>query len=95
MVEALSKDQLVELLTQQGYDEKERVSVLAQIQKWKDRGDHAAIYQNADLGSAQVGQCKIISFGGAFAALVTEEPPTRLPDTDTAINWRYTLHAIY
>ena len=74
------------------YDE-EADGAWAKIQRWLDRGDGAAVYENHDLGHPEVGAPQIASYGSAWAQLEVETPPERLPDIGGAINWRYSLIA--
>jgi hypothetical protein len=69
--------------------------VMAQVQKWLDRGDGATVYENQDLGHLQLGDKKIMSYGSPAAQLEGTEPPERLPDIGSQINWRYRLIGIY
>jgi hypothetical protein len=69
--------------------------VIAQVGRWLDRGDGAAVYENHDLGHPEAGAPKIASFGSPAAQLETDEPPEQLPDIGNAINWRYRLIATY
>lgn len=63
----------------------------AQSQKWLDRGDGMAIYENQDIGHLQLGHRQFVSFGSTAAQLESDEPPQRLPDIGNRINWRYQL----
>lgn len=65
------------------------------VNRWLERGDGIAVYQNQDFGSPQLGEKKYVSFGSTAAQLETEEPPQRLPDIGGAINWRYWLVGTY
>jgi hypothetical protein len=67
------------------------VSVFEQVDRWLERGDGAAIYENHDLGHPGMGSCQITSFGGPMAQLETDDPPECLPDIGNQINWRYVL----
>lgn len=69
--------------------------IWAQIGGWIQRGDGAAIYTNADLGSPNVGEPRIASYGSAQAQLEGDTPPQRLPDIGNVINWRFWLDATY
>lgn len=62
---------------------------------WLARGDGVAVYENEDMGSQGVGECKLVSYGSTTAQLETPEPPVRLPDIGGTINWRYQLHGTY
>jgi hypothetical protein len=61
------------------------------VQKWLDRGDGCAVYENAELGHPEAGHRQFISFGSPVAQIETDPPPNRLPDIGAAINWRYYL----
>jgi hypothetical protein len=78
-------------------DQVQDVRVL--VAKWLERGDGAAVYENADLGSPEAGQPRIASFGSSAAVLETDEPPVTLPDLvmpgASHINWRYQLIGRY
>lgn len=63
--------------------------------RWVRRGDHAAIYENQDLGHPGLGHKKVVSYGSPAAQLEVAEPPQVLPDIGTEINWRYVLVAVY
>lgn len=64
---------------------------VAVVDRWLDRGDGAAVYQNHDLGHPELGQTKIVSYGSEAAQLECAAPPVRLPDIGGEINWRYML----
>lgn len=64
------------------------------VSRWLDRGDGCAVYENQDLGHYDVGQRQFVSYGSVAAQLETAEPPVRLPDIGSAINWRYGLIAV-
>ena len=61
------------------------------IQKWLDRGDGCAVYENAELGHSELGHRQFVSFGSPAAQLETDTPPQTLPDIGNKINWRYQL----
>jgi hypothetical protein len=63
------------------------------VNRWLDRGDGVAVYQNVALDSAGLGHRKFVSFGSEQAQLETDEPPKRLPDIGGSINWKYQLEA--
>jgi len=88
----LTRDELVEILRKEGLDDPR---VIAQVNAWIRRGDAVAIYRNHDLGSPQAGHVKLVSFGGPAAQIEADEPPTRLPDIGSDINWRYHLEHTY
>jgi hypothetical protein len=75
--------------------EEDAPGVMDQIERWLERGDGAAIYENHDLGSPEIGMPKIVSYGSPRSQLETDEPPTTLPDIGNAINWRFQLVATY
>lgn len=70
-------------------------SVAGTVSAWLDRGDGAAIYENHDMGSPDLGLCQVVSFGSRTAQLEYPEPPERLPDIGGAINWRFMLVGTY
>lgn len=70
-------------------------SVTAQMNKWLERGDGVAVYENHDLGHPEVGTKKFISYGSSVAQLETDTPPNTLPDIGSQINWRYALIGTY
>lgn len=70
-------------------------SVTAQMNKWLERGDGVAVYENQDLGHYKLGDKQFVSFGSSAAQLEVDTPPAQLPDTPTSINWRYALIATY
>ena len=64
------------------------------IQRWLDRGDGAAVYENHDLGHPNVGMPKITSYGSPDAQIEMDYPPEQMPDgIGNEINWRYQLIA--
>lgn len=65
------------------------------MNRWIQRGDGIAIYENQDLGHRELGDKRFVSFGSAAAQLETDTPPKQLPDTRTSINWRYVLIGTY
>lgn len=67
--------------------------VMSKIDRWLERGDGVAIYENHDLSHPDLGCCKIVSFGSPEAQLETTAPPARLPDIGGQVNWRYALVA--
>ena len=69
---------------------------LVLIRNWIARGDGAAIYTNHDLGSHNVGEPRIVSYGSPAAQLEVPVPPQQLPDglPAGAINWRFQLDAV-
>lgn len=72
--------------------------ICASVNAWLLRGDGAAVFENADLGSTGLGHRKLVSFGkepSAFIVSSEDELPSTLPDINGAINWRYQLIGIY
>jgi hypothetical protein len=65
------------------------------INRWLERGDGAAIFENHDLGSPDVGSPQIASYGSSLAMLEGLVPPKMMPDIGTSVNWRYVLVATY
>jgi hypothetical protein len=67
---------------------------IATVNRWLARGDGIAVYQNVALDSANLGHRQFLSFGSP-AAQFEGEPPEKLPDFPTAINWAYTLEGTF
>lgn len=66
-----------------------------QAQKWLDRGDGVAVYENQEIGHSNCGHRKFVSFGSKEALLEEDgPPPQRMPDIGGDINWRYCLVGI-
>ena len=63
------------------------------VRGWMDRGDGVAVYRNQAMDSANLGHRQFVSYGSAKAQLEMEEPPQRLPDLGSKINWAYQLEA--
>ena len=93
MTTQYTADTLREYLTEM-YAE-DAPQVISQVNGWLRRGDGVAIYVNQDLGHPDLGQPRLASYGSLAALLETDEPPVRLPDTPTMINWRYQLEGTY
>lgn len=66
-----------------------------QFERWLNRGDGIAVYQNEDLGHPELGHRQWISYGSPEAQLEVDDPPTGLPDIGGRINWRYCLEGVY
>lgn len=60
-----------------------------------ERGDGVAFYENHDLSHPMLGDVKAVTFGSADAWMEADEPPMRMPDTPSGINWRYQLTGTY
>lgn len=97
-----SRSQIVALLTVETEDEEYTRDAMRLVDQWIARGDGCAVYRNEDLGHPDMGRLKFVSFGSPSAQLVTEypgiparEPPDRLPDIGTEINWRFVLIGTY
>lgn len=65
------------------------------IQRWIDRDDGVAVYENKNIGSANAGHRKFVSFGSDAAQLSVDDPPERLPDINGQIHWAYMLVGTY
>ena len=65
----------------------------AVVERWLDRGDGVAVYENKALDSSNLGHKQFVSYGSAAAQIETAEPPQRMPDVGNAINWAYQLVA--
>jgi hypothetical protein len=71
-------------------------NTVSQMNKWLQRGDGIAVYENQELGHPEMGDKKFTSFGSAEAQLETDTPPSQLPDgVGNTINWRYRLIGTY
>jgi hypothetical protein len=94
IVEIWTKDKLGEYVNKVYGEDAEQA--MQMIERWLDRGDGAAIYTNHDLGSANVGEPRIVSYGSPAAQLEVDTPPKQLPDgiPAGAINWRFQLDAV-
>jgi hypothetical protein len=64
------------------------------VNRWLAAGKGVAVYENHDLGHPEVGHKQFLSYG-APEAQFEDEPPQRLPDFPTQINWRYELIGTY
>lgn len=69
--------------------------IIEKVNRWLARGDGAAVYENHDLGSVDVGQIQVVSYGSPDAQLEVAEAPEQLPDIGHRINWRYRLVGTY
>lgn len=61
------------------------------LQRWLDRGDGIAMYENMAMDSMNIGHKKWVSYGSPSAQIEMDEPPQRLPDIGGQINWAYQL----
>lgn len=84
-VTALAVEELMKLL-----DESHHMTV----QRWLDRGDGCAVYENVSMGGPLAGHLQFVSYGSKCAQLEVEFPPERLPDIGSAINWQYRLRYV-
>jgi hypothetical protein len=66
-----------------------------QFERWLNRGDGIAVYENVDLGHRELGHRQWISYGSPEAQLEVDTPPRILPDIGARINWRYALEGVY
>ena len=87
----MTENELCAALRAQNDDPVVGEKYVKQVQRWLDRGDGCAVYENHDLGHPGVGHKQFVSFGSTAAQLETDTPPQRLPDIGNAINWRYQL----
>tara|TARA_Y100000310_G_C20093943_1_gene539567 strand:- start:206 stop:445 length:240 start_codon:yes stop_codon:yes gene_type:complete len=53
----------------------------------QERGGQWAAYCNQDMGHPDLGHLQFLRFGAGCT--FTEAPKPKLPDTPSAINWRY------
>jgi hypothetical protein len=94
-MENLSRARLTKLLRVEADGDEEWVSgAKSMVDQWVARGDGVAVYRNEDLGHAEMGRMRFVSFGGP-AAQFRDPPPARLPDFPDEINWRYVLFGLY
>ena len=77
-----TRQQVLEMIDKEHHDK---------VLKWLHRGDGIAVYENAELGHPEGGHKQFVSFGSSAAQLEVDEPPARLPDIGSKINWRYRL----
>lgn len=66
-----------------------------QFERWLNRGDGIAVYENVDLGHPELGHRQWISYGSPEAQLEGDTAPALLPDIGNRINWRYALEGVY
>ena len=72
------------------------VTAVPRVNIWLARGDGIAFYVNSDLGSPDVGDVRMISFGSADAQIESNDVPQTLPDgIGGSVNWRYQLEGTY
>ena len=83
-------DELLKEYTSELSDESRAV-----IERWLARGDGVAVYENGLIGDKNAGRRQFVSFGSNAALLPGYDPPARMPDIGTDINWRYTLKFAY
>jgi len=62
---------------------------------WLARGDGIAVYANVEIGHPEAGHRQFLSFGSTEAQIESSDPPVRLPDIGSKINWRYQLRGTY
>lgn len=93
MAETWDFERLKEEVAKAWDSEPGRVMVLDLMKRWLERGDGVAVYENADFESPEMGQRQYLSFGSSLAQIEVDEPPQRMPDIGTSINWRYQLIA--
>jgi hypothetical protein len=96
-MERLTRRDIEDYLTKQAPDDTMYVEeAMRLIDRWLDRGDGVAVYRNEDLDDhTWLGHMKFVSYGSEQAQLEVDEPPTRLPDIGSDINWRYQLVGVY
>jgi hypothetical protein len=63
------------------------------INRWFERGDGCAVYQNVALDSKGAGHKLFLSYGSPAAQLETPEAPERMPDIGGYFGWKYRLIA--
>lgn len=91
-----TKETFLKVLVEAFGDELEvGAAVAPTVNKWLERGDGVAIYENKDLSHPECGRRKFVSFGSSACQLEGEEAPKRLPDIGGEVNWRYQLIGVY
>lgn len=69
----------------------ENKDALPTLQRWLDRGDGIALYDNQAMDSGNLGHKKWVSYGSKAAQLEVDEPPQTMPNIGSSINWSYQL----
>lgn len=92
MTKQLTYDEFEELLVSLDADNIEEVR--QSLQRWFAEGKGVAVYENHDLGHWNLGHKRFFSYGTPTATF-PDDPPERLPDFPTEINWRYMLAYMY
>lgn len=102
MTTTFTREEIVEMLSVQYVGDQSGEAVtdaLELIDMWTERGDGCAVYRNEEIGHPGMGNLKFVSFGGTNAQIPVPNPqgnpPDRLPDIGTDINWRYVLVGTY
>lgn len=65
------------------------------INRWLERGDGCAVYENHAMDGHGHGEKQFVSYGSKQCQLEVEEPPQRLPDIGGMINWKFQLIGTY
>jgi hypothetical protein len=90
-----TKDQAVEHLKFVIEDNRELFN------RWLARGDGIAFYENKLIEDSQgnstdnIPAMQFVSYGSPTAQIETVEPPQRMPDIGSKVNWRYHLIGLY
>jgi hypothetical protein len=58
------------------------------VKTLRERGGTWGVYQNQNFNSSRVGHIQLLRYG---EGCTYQEPPERLPDTDSSINHAYVL----
>jgi len=66
-----------------------------QANRWLNRGDGIAVYQNQHEEHPEFGRLQLVSFGSTDAQFPTSTPPVQMPDLGDEHNWRYRLIGTY
>lgn len=77
-----------------GYDDGTCEQIRNLCDKAHARGDSVLVYENVDLSHPGMGDLMWVTYGSDACMLPASqfpEPPERMPDTPTSINWRYYL----
>jgi hypothetical protein len=63
--------------------------------RWLDRGDGIAVYENQTPGHPDAGHRQFLSYGSPVAQIETDAPPQQLPDIGSRVNMHYRLVGVY
>ena len=70
----------------------ERTHAMGFFERWLDRGDGVAVYENMALDSRNLGQLVFMSYGSEAAQIEEDEAPKIMPDMRMySTPWAYRL----